>query len=1071
MKKNSTIHGFRQPIGNFRKRPIVTKIARLLLLTCLLFTLASSAFSQQAKVTGKVTDATTGEVLPGVTILIKGTTKGAVTDGNGMYSLDVPDKNAVLVFSSISYTPQTIPVSGKSVIDVSLLASSKSLDEVVVVGYGTAKRSNLTTAQTSVTSKDMERTMNTTLEQAIQGRTASTYITQNSGQPGGGISVNIRGVNSINGSNEPLYVIDGVQIAGSSVNYGPQSSSNPLSGLNPNDIADIQVLQGPSATALYGSRATNGVLLITTKRGKAGDTKITYNYQFALQTPPRHLDVMNLQQYAQYVKEFHSILGGTTPQEFLDPSILGTGTDWQKELFKNAIMNKHQLSMSGGKDKTTYYFSGEYLKQDGVADGSGFDRYSFRLNLDNKPREWVAIGTNISFNHIKENLTSSQENVISNGLQLTPQIPVKNIDGTWGGGDVTNGANQYAPVNPVALASMISNNNSRSQLLGGINVDLNLVKGLTIRTTFNGNLGFSNSSYFIPTYKIGWAENATASLSEGNGLNSYWNWNQLIQYNKQVGKHTFDLMASHESQASTWKNNTGGIKGFVTNDIIDINAGDPTTASASGGQGEWAMESFLGRFNYNYGERYIVSASIRKDGSSNFGADNRWGTFPAVSAAWRISKEPFYNIRFMNEFKLRLETGVTGNQGWGGIYAPMRTGATQWGTGFLPSKFANPGLKWEETKTDNIGVNLGFFGNRIQLEADYYKKSTKNLIMDNPEPWYMGTSGNGGPGAPTVNIGSMENKGWGFTLITTNINRNNFKWESNFNISGFKTKITKLYSDAAFINRTSWWMNNWTQQAAYGKAPWLFLGYQQSGIFQTLDDVNASAVPSDNSGNRIPTNTDNVWVGDVKYVDQNGDGLINVNDQTVIGNPWPQFFGGFTNNISYKGLEMSVLLTFTQGNDIYNYLYMVNSMPNNVNLSRNLRVNAINYAKPITKDDGSIVLDNPGTDLPRLTYGKNGNWERFTDRWVEDGSYLRVKNITVSYTIPSSLISKQRVVKDIKVSLSAQNVATLTKYKGFDPEVGAYVGRDASNVNQAIGIDYGRYPLTPVYTFNIVVNL
>jgi TonB-dependent SusC/RagA subfamily outer membrane receptor len=359
--------------------------------------------------------------------------------------------------------------------------------DVVVVGYGRARRANLTTAQASVSAKDIEKTVNTTVEQALQGRAAGVYVTQNSGQPGGGISVNIRGISSLNRT-QPLYVIDGVQIQGSEdVSFGTSSSSNPLAGLNPSDIEDMQILQGPSATAIYGSRGTNGVVLITTKRGRAGDFKINYSYQYNLQTPPKHLDVMNLRQYAQMVKEYHVLAGGTTPGEFLDPSLLGEGTDWQGELFNRAAMNKHQLNFSGGSNNTTYYMSGEYLNQQGIAVGSGFKRYSFRLNLDNKPREWATIGANLSFNQTNENLTTTnygdaQSPLIANALRLTPQIPVVNLNGSWGGSDPVNGAGQYAPVNPIALASLITNTSMRRQFLGGLNFGVTPLKGLNIST-------------------------------------------------------------------------------------------------------------------------------------------------------------------------------------------------------------------------------------------------------------------------------------------------------------------------------------------------------------------------------------------------------------------------------------------------------------------------------------------------------------------------------------------------------------------------------------------------------------
>jgi TonB-linked SusC/RagA family outer membrane protein len=1024
---------------------------------------------QNLSVSGVVTDASDGTPLIGVSVQVKGAAKGTITDVDGKYFLNA-SLGTKLVFSFIGMEKQEVTVKSR-VINISLQTDSKMLGEVVAVGYGTAKRVDLTTAQTSVSSKEMDKTVNTTLEQAIQGRAAGVYITQNSGQPGGGISVAVRGVSSLNGTTEPLYVIDGVQIPGSQVSYGSTSSSNPLSGLNPSDIEDVQILQGPSATALYGSRATNGVVLISTKRGKSGDAKITYNYSYSEQTPPKRVDVMNLPQYAQMVDEMHAIVGGTTPIEFLDPSILGNGTDWQSELFKNSAMQKHQLSLSGGSDKTTYYVSGEYLNQDGVAVGSGFNRFGMRANLDTKPRKWLKMGINTNFNQTFEKLTSSSEDVINNALQLTPQTPVKNLDGTYGGGNTNNPTDQYAPVNPIAIANLVTNNNTRRQFMGGANIDIDILPGLTFRTSLNASLNTQNSIYYRPTYSIGWAKNDLASMSDFNGVNTSYTLNELLHYVKQFGKHNFDLMASHEASEWTYKNNGANITTFITNDILDVQAGDQTTATVSGGHGSGAMESYLGRLNYNYNEKYLISASVRSDGSYAFGQDKRWGTFPAISGAWRLSKESWYNVSFMNELKLRLETGMTGNQGGGGgIYSPMNTAPTQWGTGFLPSQYSNPSLQWESTNTKNVGLNAGFFNNRIQIEADYYQKVTDNLLMTAALPAYMGTRGNGGLGAPTVNLGSLQNNGWAFTLITTNINTKEFKWESNFNISGFKTKILTFNSGVKSIDRQSWWMGNWTQRSTVGQAPWLFLGYKTDGIFQSVDEINKSAVPVDNNGKRLPTDVNDVWVGDVKYKDMNGDGVIDVKDLTSIGNPWPLFFGGFTNTFTYKGFDLSVLLTYSYGNSIYNYAKMIDSNPAQINIGRNLLVSAENYARLATDANANVYITNPGTDLPRITYSNNGNWTRFTDRWVEDGSYIKLKNISLGYNLPSSVISKQSFIKEIRLMVSAQNLFTLTHYTGYDPEVGAYVGNNAASNNQAIGVDDGRYPLTPVYTFNITVN-
>ncbi|HVG41022.1 MAG TPA: TonB-dependent receptor [Chitinophagaceae bacterium] len=1042
----------------------------LMLFLCMLAFL--TPFAQGKTVTGTVSD-DKGAPLSGATVAVRNSTTSTTTNEAGRFTITVPANVRSLIISYVGMVEQELNISNGSSFTVRMVAGNNALTDVVVVGYGRARRANLTSAQTSVGAKEIERTVNTTVEQAIQGRAAGVYITQNSGQPGGGISVAIRGISTISGNTEPLYVIDGVQLQGG----GTTSSSNPLSALNPSDIEDIQVLQGPSATAIYGSRATNGVLLITTKRGKSGEARLNYGVQYNIQTPPKNVGVMNLREYAQMRKEFHALAGGTTPQEFLDPTILGTGTDWQDELFNNAAMQKHQLSVSGGTNNTTYYMSGEYLKQAGVAIGSGFDRYGFRVNLDNKPREWISLGANLSFNQTNEKLTTSSESVISDALQLTPQVPVKNLNGTWGGGDDVNGANQFAPVNPIAIANLRTNTNRRRQFWGGLNLGLNLAKGLTFRSSFNTDINYGNSMYFNPTYRIGWAINTSASLSENVSMSTYWNWNQLLEYNKQIGKHNLGAMVSHESQESNWKNISASRSGFLTNDIFDLNAG-AAPGTNGGGSGPWAMESYLGRLNYNYDNRYLVTGTYRRDGSAVFGPENKWGSFPSISAAWRVSQESFFNVPAISELKLRFETGLTGNQGGGtGIYSPLSSGISDLGSGFLPNRYGNPSLQWEETKTDNIGLNLGLLKNRITTEFDYYVKNTNNLLMDNPLPFYMGTSGQGAVGNPRVNIGELQTKGWGFTINTTNVSNKDFRWESNLNLSHFKTEIKKFYSETAVIDRTSTWYDSysqsWTQRAAVGLEPWLFRGYIAEGLFQSVDEINKSAVRVDNNGNRFPTNPDNgVWVGDVKYKDINGDGKIDFNDETYIGNPWPKLFGGFTNSFSYKGFDLSILVTGTFGNDVYNMLKMVNSKATRFYTSRNLMVDVMDYARLGVKDGNPMII-NAGTTVPRLTgstRANDNNYNVVSSSFVEDGSFVRIKNVSLSYNIPASLIAKQKLVRGIRATFGAQNIATFTKYSGYDPEVGASVGGPVNATNQAIGLDYGRYPLTPIYSFSLGVN-
>jgi TonB-linked SusC/RagA family outer membrane protein len=1025
------------------------------------------------KITGTVTAHESGQPVPGASVIFKGTSTGVATDQYGKFSINaLPGQ--VLVFTSIGFTAKEVKTGDAITLNVVLNETRSALQDVVVVGYGTMKKTDQSSAQVSISSADISKTINTTLDQAIQGRAAGVYVTQNSGQPGGGISVNIRGVNTLGNTNEPLYVIDGVQMQPPTVSYGATSSVNPLAGINPSDIESMEILQGPSATAVYGSRATNGVILVTTKRGQQG-LKVGYNYLYTAQEKPEAIKTMNLQQFAIMNNEIATLLNRTPTAEFKNPSVLGAGTNWQESLFKMAPLQKHQVTVSNGNKTTNYYMAGEYFSQKGVAVGSDFNRYSFRLNLDNRAFDWLKLSTSLNFYQTKEKLASTSEDVIRNAINLAPNIPVKNADGTWGGATENEfGSNaKYAPLNPLAIANLVSNTYKRTGGLGGVSAEVSILPGLTFRTSFNGNFEYADGAKFTPTYQLGYNSNENASLSISTNKNFYWNLNELLQYNKTFKKHSISVMASHEAQAWNYQSFSATRIGFASNDLPSLNLGNAQGQSTGSGKGSGSLESYLGRVNYVYNDKYILQLAGRADGSAIFGPENRWGYFPSISAAWRISNEPFMkSIPFINDLKIRAEYGTTGSTGSGGQYSSLSPVTTSWGAGFRAGVYGNAAIQWESTTTQNIGFNLSVLDNRIQLEGDYYIKKTDNLLMQIPLPGYMGTQGEGAITPPTVNIGSLQNKGFGITLNTVNIKSSSgFVWRTNFNISSFKTKITKFYTSSSVMTRSAWYMNSFSERAAVDQAPWLFYGYISEGLFTSVDEINNSAVPAKSDGSRLDVSKDGgVWVGDIKYKDLNGDKIIDSRDQTYIGNPWPKLTFGLTNTFSYKGFDLSILITGSQGNEIYNYLRYENMNPNNINLGRNLLVEAFDYAR-VTGDGTKGALQNPGTTVPRITgTDVNGNGNRFTNLFVEDGSYIRIKNVQLGYYLPSSLIKQQPVIKAVRLSIGVQNLATFTKYKGYDPEVGASLGKEVQLNSQFYGVDGGRYPLTRMYSASVAVD-
>lgn len=1042
---------------------------RLMLTTLLVAVGILTASAQTQTVKGVVTSAAEGEPLIGATVMVKETKSGTVTDFDGNYTLKIA-KGQTLVISYIGYETKNIKYTGQATINVALEADASTLDEVVVVGYGVMKRSDITGSVVSVGEKDIKKSVITSVDQALQGRAAGVQVTQNSGSPGGGISVAIRGVNSLNG-NEPLYVVDGVAIDGQT-----NGNSSALSAINPSDIVSMEVLKDASATAIYGSRASNGVVLITTKKGQAGKPTISYEGYYAVQKIPNKLETMNLREYAVMYNERARQLGWGDRQEFADPTVLGNGTDWQGELFRSAPMHNHQLSVSGGNDVGQYLISGGYLSQDGIAVGSNFKRFSARVNADTKIGKWLQIGVQSSFSRTEKNNTIDDANVIELALRQLPEMPARNPDGSWGYQEVNQLGIYYS--NPLADALTRENYDKGLQLMINGFANVNICKGLSLRMEYGGNYSYGNNYYFQPELTLGQYKQ-TSKGSRTSSNSTYWSFKQYMTYmNTFAKKHSVNIMIGHEAQESKWENLGASRAGFLFNTVHDLSVGDEDTAKNSSAQGTSSIESYYGRLNYAFDERYLITATLRADGSSTFGSDNRWGWFPSVALAWRFKQESFLkNVGWLSNGKLRFGWGLVGNQNAGAYAygATMASVATAYGTGFFPKNFANSKLKWEQTKSWNIGLDLSFFNNRIEFIFDAYLKNTDNLLMQAALPTYI----SGVISSPWVNTGAMRNKGFEFTLNTVNISNKNFEWTSGITFSLNRNEVTKLYTESTGIQGN---INGLTYTyTTVGEPVAQFYGYQVIGMFEKEDDFYQKDINGDYlldaQGNKkivaLPENkgvneTTGIWYGDYIYKDLNGDDVIDEQDRTFIGNPEPKFTFGINNNFRWKGFDLNLFITGSVGNKVFNYLAQQQSSP----MSYWVTLKSVcNYARyDLIDPDGertlaNMQMTNPGASTYRIDQSNNNENARMSNIFVENGSYMRVKNLSIGYTFPKKWMKKVGI-ENLRIYFNVQNLWTITGYKGYDPEVGSY------NQNVLLrGVDYARYPSQRIYTFGLNLNI
>lgn len=1062
------------------------------LFSCLvLMFLSISMVAQKVPVSGTVSDQT-GPVI-GASVIEKGTTNGTMTDNDGHFTLTV-SKGAVIEISSIGYKTQEITVGAQTNFTVTLSEDNEFLDEVVVVGYGSMKKSDLAGASVSMKESDLKGSIISSLDQSLQGRAAGVTAVTTSGAPGSSSSIRVRGQATINANAEPLYVIDGVIVQGGgntgadfglgdALGNGKVSTISPLSTINPADIVSMEILKDASATAIYGAQGANGVVLITTKHGKSGEAKFSYDGMVAMSRQAVRLNMMNLREYAQYYNEMieEGDIYETNPY-YATPSLLGKGTNWQDEIFRTAWQHQHQLSAQGGSDKVQYYVSGSYMDQQGTIIGSNFNRFSVRTNLDAQLKKWLKLGVNATYAITNDNLklADSNQGLIYYSLTTIPDIPVYDVNGNYSS-TIREG---YTSPNPVALAMMDEILLKRKKLSGNIYAELTPIKHITWRTELGFDMGESDANRYKPMVDLGGWVRSQNSISYQKNSNYFWQLKNYLTYANQWGKHSVTAMVGQECWESKWNYLSGSNTDLPSDEVHNV-ALATGTPSISSGFGSSSMASFFTRETYNYGDRYLGTYTYRYDGSSNFGPKNRWAGFHSVALAWRFSNEKFFEPvkKVIDNGKLRLGWGQTGNSSigsyaWGAAITRMPSAL---GMGFRPSNIPNTSIRWESQEQYNVGLDLGFFNGRLNLTVDAYYKKSDDMLMSMQLPSYMGTQGNGSSKlqAPKGNYGSIENKGLEITLDAHPVQLKNFSWDSNFQISFNKNKLLSLpdTENATLVGYGQW--GDVVCVSEIGKPLYNFYGYKVEGVYKDLDDIQNSAKPAKYPSDGVFSRGNTVWVGDIKYKDVDENGIIDERDRTDIGSPLPKFTFGWTNTFRYKNLDLSIFLNGSYGNKVMNYnsltlTHMNSTWTNQLQsvVSKRARLEPIDPT--IVYADGSKWFDhidnvrvkNPGTKIPHTSINDPNDNDRISDRYVEDGSFLRIKNITLGYTFPKALLNKAKI-ENLRVYVNIQNLYTFTKYTGYDPEVGAST-QDSSGLTY--GLDNGRYPSPAMYSFGLNIT-
>lgn len=994
----------------------------------------------QTTVTGTVSSADNNQPLAGATVTVVNTTMGALTDDNGKYSVTIPEGATTLVFTYVGYRKQEIEINGRSVIDITLSESAISIDEVVVVGYGTQKKTNVTGSIVSVQSDEIARVQSPSFDVALQGKVPGVYVTTNGGQPGGGVFVRIRGVGSINNSN-PLYVVDGVIVGA-----GNNENSNPLSTINPNDIASIDILKDAASTAIYGARAANGVVLITTKRGQSGKPRVEYSGYYGIQQPTSKLPApMNAAQFATNMNLAFAAAGETPP--FDNPNSLES-FDYLDEIIDNGYVTDHQVSISGGSPRNNYYVSMNYFNNEGIMFTTYQERYSFRANTDNQITDKIKIGNSLMYSRSSQYNNNAGNRTFIHGsftnlYQALPTQPTYNADGSFAGPEDTRLERRR---NQVSLYTLPQRDPATDRILGNAYVQYEPIKGLFLKSSFSVDINNFSNHVFEPIWEEGLLNSGGLSTISRNTSNSlFWQWENTINYVTSIGKNNFNVIAGTSAQDFRIRTLNTTAR-YDTDVFTEIVLGAQELNSTSGFSEE-SLASVFGRLVYDYDNKYLLTAAVRRDGSSKFGPENKFGVFPSFSAGWRVSQEAFWGDNpIVTDLKLRGGWGQVGSDAIGNFryLATLSTAfdyafgnqTTVSSLGAALENLANPGVQWETSTEYTFGFDAGLFNDRLTFSAEYFNRTRTDMLL------VLDLPGVSGLGTTVDNVGELANSGLEFATAYRKLT-GDFQYEFNANLSTFKSEVVDLGGKDELIAYT-YSGSGATSVIRPGHPLGIFLGLRTEGIFQSQEEVDAAnGIDGDPSS---PYQQLGTGPGDFKWADLNGDGRINSDDKEIIGSPVPDFTYGFGGVMRYKQFDMNFQFFGVMGNDI---LHIARSQLEASGRAYNKSSTTVNAWTP-----GSTFYDpsDNSTWIPRPHLQDPNQNIRLGDHLVEDGSFLRLKTLQIGYNLPQALLSKAKM-SNARIYVSSQNVFVLTKFTGIDPEVGL-----DQNTSAAAGIYQDLYP-------------